>query len=139
MIGAEWTLHQEVFDWLQKWWLVTVDLFASSLNHRCGVYFAPVLDPMAAGIDAKLQPWDSLLAYAFPPFALILQVLAKFQSSPGAVLALITPFWLQREWFPDLLNLLLEPTLSLPSRWDLLRQLHVWRFHQNIHVLRLHA
>ena len=115
---------------------MTVDLFASSLNHRCGVYFAPVLDPMAAGTDAMLQSWDSLLSYAFPPFALIPQVLVKLRLSPDAVLTLIAPFWPQREWFPDLL---LEPPLPLPDRWDLLRQPHVRRFHQNLHVLQLYA
>ena len=55
-------LHQEVFDWLRKRLLVTIDLFASSLSHRCSVYFAPVSDPMAAGTDAVLQSWDSLQA-----------------------------------------------------------------------------
>ena len=125
VIGTEWTLHQEVFDWLQKRWLVTVDLFASLLNHRCGVYFDPVSDPLAAGTDAMLQPWDFLL----PPFALIPQVLAKLRSSLGAVLTLLVQFWPQREWFPDLLNLLLKLPLPLPDRWDLLRQPHVLRLH----------
>ena len=118
VIGAEWTLHQEVFDWLQKRWPVTVDFFASSLNHHCGVYFAQVSDPMAAGNDAMLQPWDSILAYAFPPFALIPKVLAKLRSSPGAVLTLVAPFWPQRERFPDLLDLLLKPPLPLADKWD---------------------
>ena len=36
MIWAEWTLHQ-IFYWLRKRWPVTIDLFASSLIHRCGV------------------------------------------------------------------------------------------------------
>ena len=115
-----------------------MDLFASSLNHRCGVYFAPVSDPMAAGTDAMLQSWDSLLAYAFPPFALIPQVLAKLWPSPGAVLTLISPFWPQKEWFPDLLDLLWN-LLPLLDRWDLLRQPYVPRFQQNLHVLWLHA
>ena len=55
------------------------------------------------------------------------------------VLTLIAPFWPQQEWFPDLVELLLEPPLPLPSRWYLLRQLHIRRFHQNLHVLHLHA
>ena len=140
VIGAEWTLQQEVFDWLRKRWPVTIDLFASSLNHRCGVYFAPVSDSMAAGTDAMLQPWDFLQAYTFPPFAVIPQVLVKLKLSPGTVLTLIAPFfWPQRPWFPDLLDLLLEPPLSLKDRWDLLRQPHIRRFHQNLPVLRLHA
>ena len=114
-----------------------MDLFASSLNHCCGVYFAPVSDPMAAGTDTMLQSWDSLLAYAFPPFALIPQVLAKLWPSPGAVLTLISPFWPQ-EWFPDLLDPLWN-LLPLLDRWDLLRQPYVPRFQQNLHVLWLHA
>ena len=118
---------------------MTVDLFASSLNHSCGDYFAPVLDSMAAGTDAILRSWDSLQAYAFLPFALIPQVPVKFRLSLGAVLKLIAPFWPQREWFPDLLDLLLEPPLPLSDRWDLLCQPHVRRFHQNLDVLRLHA
>ena len=70
---------------------MTLDLFASSLNHLCGVYFAPVSHPMAAGTGAMLQSWDSFLAYAFLPFPVISQVLAKLQLSPGAVLTLDCP------------------------------------------------
>ena len=137
VIGSEWMLHQEVFNWLCERWPVTIDLFASSLSHRCSVYFAPVLDPLAAGTDAMLQSWDSLQAYAFPPFAMISQVLAKVRASQNLELTLIAPFWPQRPWFPELLELLTLP--SLPSRWDLLRQPHVRRFHQNLSILRLHA
>ena len=79
VVGAEWTLHQEVFDSLRKRWPVMIDLFASSLNHRCGVYFAPVSDPLAAGTDAMLQSWDNLQGYAFPPFAMLPQVLRKLR------------------------------------------------------------
>ena len=72
------------------------------------------------------------MGLCFPPFV-------KLRSSPGAVLTLKAPFWLQREWFLDLLELLLEPPLPLPARWDLLHQPHVRGFHQNLHVLHLHA
>ena len=89
VIGAEWTLHQEVFDMIRKKWPVTIDLFASSLNHRCGVYFAAVSNPMAAGINAMLQSWDHLMVYAFPPFALIPQVLVKLRESQRVSLTLI--------------------------------------------------
>ena len=96
VIGAEWPLHQEVFDWFRKGWPVTIGLFASSLNHRC-VYFAQVSDPMAAGMDAMLQSCDFLQASAFPPFAMIPQFLLKLKLSPGTVLTPIAPFWPQRE------------------------------------------
>ena len=136
VLGSEWMLHQDVFNWLCQCWPVTIDLFASSLSHRCSVYFAPVSDSMAAGTDAILQSWDSLQAYAFPPFAMIGQVLAKVRASRSLELTLIAPFWPQRPWFPELLIL---PPLPLSSRWDLLRQPHVRRFHQNLSMLRLHA
>ena len=84
VIGSEWMLHQEVFDWLHKRWPVTIDLFASSLSHRCSVYFDPVSNPMAVGTDVMLQSWDSLQVYASPPtppFAMISQVLTKVRAS----------------------------------------------------------
>ena len=92
--------------------------------------------PMAAGMDAMLQSWDSLQAYAFPPFAMISHVLAKVRASRSLELTLIVPFWPQRPWFPELLIL---PPLPLPSRWDLLRQPHVRRFNQNLSMFRLRA
>ena len=37
--GSEWTLKWEVFQDLHKKWPVMIDLFATSLNHRCSLYF----------------------------------------------------------------------------------------------------
>ena len=76
---------------------MTIGLFASSLNHRSVVNFAPVSDPMVVGTDAMLRSWDFLQAFAFPPFAMIPQFLVKPRSSPGTVLTLIAPFWPQRK------------------------------------------
>ena len=68
---------------------------------------------MAAGTDTFLQVWDGLQAYTFPPFALIRQVLNKLTSSKGTFLTLITPFWPQKEWFPELQSLTVAPPVSL--------------------------
>ena len=116
-----------------------IDLFASALSHRCSVYFAPMSDPMAAGTDAMLQSWDHLQAYAFPPFAMVRQVLNKVRESEGLVMTLIAPFWPSKEWFPDLLSLLVEPPVVLPARVDLLRQPHNRKLHQRLSMLQLHA
>ena len=70
-IGTEWVLHQEMFDFLNKRWPVTIDLFATYHNRRLDAYFAPTLDPMAVGTDAMLQCWSNMLVYAFPPFSMI--------------------------------------------------------------------
>ena len=105
-------------------WPVTVDLFASALNYRFPVYFSPLSDPMAVGTDTFLQAWDGLQTYAFLPFAPIHQVIKKLVSSKGAFLTLIAPFWLQKEWFPELLSLVVASVVPLPPRRDLLRQPH---------------
>ena len=80
-------------------------VFATSLNYRFPVYVSPLNDPMAAGKDAFLQPWDGLQVYAFPPFPLIRQVLSKLRSSRGTLLTLVAPLWLQKEWFQELWSL----------------------------------
>ena len=139
VIGTKWTFHQEVVDQLVHRWPAMIDLFATSLTARLPVYFSPASDPRAAGTDALLQPWDDLQAYAFPPIAIIRRVLLKLRSSRNCELTLIAPFWPQRDWFPDLLELLSDVPITLSDRRDLLRQPHFHRFHQNLPMLRLTA
>ena len=139
VIGSEWTLHQEVVDQLVHKWPAVIDLFATSLTTRLPVYFSPASDPRAAGTDALLQPWDDLQAYTFPPIAIIRRVLLKLRSSKNCELTLIAPFWPQRDWFPDLLELLSDVPVTLSSRRDLPRQPHFHRFHLNLPMLQLTA
>ena len=139
VIGSEWTLHQEVVQDLLHQWPAIIDLFATLLTARLPVFFAPAWEPKAAGVDAFLQPWDNLQAYAFPPIAIIRRVLLKLRASHNCDLTLIAPFWPQREWFPDLLELLSDIPIELPKRRDLLRQPHFHRFHENLPMLRLTA
>ena len=138
VIGSEWTLHQEVVDQLVHKWPAMIDLFETSLTARLPVYFSPASDPRAAGTDTLLQPWDDLQAYAFPLIAIIRRVLVKLRSSKNCELTLIAPLWPQREWFPDLLELLSDVPITLSSRKDL-RQPHFHRFHQNLPMLQLTA
>ena len=102
---SEWSLHRDVFQSLRRLWPVQIDLFATSDNHRCSIYFSPLHDPESAGTDAFLQSWNGLQAYAFPPVSLIPRVLAKLRASSGTELTLVAPFWTQRPWFADLLLL----------------------------------
>ena len=78
---------------------------------------------------------DDLSAYVFPPFALIREVIRQLQLSRNAYLTLIAPWWPQREWFPDLQELAIEPPVALPLRRDLLHQPHFHRYHLQLHVL----
>ena len=108
VLGSEWTLKLPVFHQLRKRWPVSIDLFATSLNHRCIPYFSPFHDPNSIGTDALLQPWNGWQAYAFPPYALIPAVLKKLRSSSGVLLTIIAPYWTQRPWFPELLELVVD-------------------------------
>ena len=78
---TEWSLHPEVFRSLSRLWLVQIDLFATSANRQCCLFFSPFRDPLAAGTDAFLQCWDGLQAYAFPPWSILPKVLAKLRVS----------------------------------------------------------
>ena len=124
ILGSEWTLKQEVFRDLCKRWPVSIDLFATSQNHRFSIYFSPYHDHNALGTDALLQNWNGWQAYAFPPWSLIPAVLKNLRSSSGVLLTIIAPYWPQRPWFPDLLDLVVDGPVALPQSRDLLRQPH---------------
>ena len=136
---SEWSLNMTVYRSLCRLWPVQIDLFATSANHRCSIYFSPFRDPLSAGTDAFLQSWDGLQAYAFPPVAIIPRVLAKLQASRGAELTLVAPHWAQRPWFSDLLQLSLAPTVILPARPDLLCLPRSRHLYPALHQLRFHA
>ena len=139
ILGSEWTLKQQVFQDLCKRWPVSIDLFATSLNHRCLIYFSPCHDQNALGTDALLQNWNGWQAYAFPPWALIPAVLKKLRSFSGVLLTIIAPYWPQRPWFPDLLDLVVDGPVALPLSRDLLRQPHFHHFYLGVSRLSLHV
>ena len=137
VLGSEWTLCMDVCLELFRHWPVTVDLFATSLNHRLQVYFSPMADRQAAGNDTMLQSWEHLQAYAFPPFGFIQRVFTKVHQSRNFEVTLVALFWPLKPWIPDLLELLVGVPVLLPQRRDLLRQPHSHHFHQNLRALDL--
>ena len=139
ILGSEWTLKLSVFQQLQRRWPASIDLFAASLNHRCLPYFSPFRNPNALGTDAVLQPWDEWQAYAFPPYALVPAILKKLRSSSGVLLTIIAPYWPQRPWFLEFLELVVGGPVTLPLDRDLLSQPHVHRQHLGLSRLALHA
>ena len=115
VLGSEWSPNIEVFQEFRKRWPVSIDLFATSLNHFCSLYFSPFHDPSAVATDALLQNWNGWLADAFPPWTLIPAVLKKLRSSSGVLLMLIAPYWPQRPWFPELLDLVVDGPVDTSS------------------------
>lgn len=139
LVQTEWTLHPEVVQSLSHMWdFPTVDLFATRLNKRFPLYFSPLPDEEALGVDSLSVSWDGLSAYAFPPIPLILPVLNKVLSSQSRVV-LIAPLWPNQAWFPTLLDLLTDHPRRLPS-WDRLLWHPLGRvFHPTPDFYKLHA
>ena len=140
VVGTEWSLHPQVARaLLRAWGNPSIDLFATCLNAKLPLYCSFVPDPQAVFEDAFRHPWDDLDLYAFPPFPLVGRVIARVQESSRVAMTLVAPLWPEKEWFADLLLLLIQPPLALPC-WDkLLRQPHCSLFHQRVHALNLHA
>ena len=123
---------------LRRWGSPSIDLSATSLNTKLPLYCSLVPDPQAVFEDAFCHPWANLDLYAFPPFPLVGNVVARVRETPNLSMTLVAPLWPEKEWFADLL-LLTQPPVVLPW-WDqLLRQPHFNRFHNGVHVLNLHA
>ncbi len=82
--SEEWMLHPQV---VQKIWKTfgkaEVDLFASKDNSHCPTYYSKDRDALA-------HDWPNLLLYAFPPIALLPQVVRRIREQGHKVL-LVAP------------------------------------------------
>ena len=137
--STEWTLHPDVFKMITDLWeSPMVDLFATRLNHQLPVYVSPVPDPRAMAIDALAISWEGLVAYAYPPPALLPVVLEKARHH-SCIIILVAPAWPNRPWFPDLLAASIHPPVRLPVFPTLLKQPKSDRFHRTPEVFHLHA
>ena len=138
-ISTEWGLNQSVANAVFRMTqFPNLDLFPTRLNHKLPLYVSPIPDQKALSIDALTMNWNHIHDYAFPPFHLIPSVINKIRTAQCKVV-LIAPFWPNRTWFPELLNLLISSPITLPIRPNLLEQLHGKFLHQNPGLLQLHA
>lgn len=108
ILNTEWTIcHQGLHQIWNLWGKPMIDLFATKYSKRLPIYVSPMRDPQALSTDAFQMSWKGLIAYAYPPTALIPQVLAKTaQEKPSLIL--VTPFWPSASWLPDLMALAKE-------------------------------
>ena len=118
---TEWSLLETVTHliWVQ-YGRPEVDLFAAPDNHKLRTFCALTPHPRAWRVDAFTCDWQNLVAYAFPPPALIARVLRKVQADGCTSLLLVAPVWPSQPWFPVLLQLLVDHPRTLPDRRDLL-------------------
>ena len=135
---TEWSLLPEV---AQKIWLrygqPNVDLFASLQNHKLRIFCALTPHPSVWRVDAFTCDWQDLVAYAFPPFALVPRVLQKLRTDGCRALLLVAPLWPGQPWFPTLLQYLSDQPRLLPVRTDIVQMPGSGRFHHNPATLHL--
>ena len=99
-----------------------MDLFATSLNNnKLSLYVSPIPDSQAWAVDALNLPWENLVAYAFPPTALLPKVIQKLQSQICRIILIIAPGWPTKPWFWDLVEMSLDIPRQLPFIHTLLK------------------
>jgi ribonuclease HI len=119
---TEWELNDQVVQKLfLLWGTPEIDLFATFNNKKLPQFCSLFHHQQAMHQDALSVKWDGKFAYAFPPLAILNQVLHKIASEKVTVL-LIAPMWTRREWYPLLLDLLVAIPYRLPALRNLVTQ-----------------
>jgi hypothetical protein len=139
IIPTEWSLHPSMVQALWSIWdRPMIDLFATKYNAKLPTYVSPVPDQEAWAVDALSLDWTGMYAYAYPPTAIISEVLAKV-SKTDCCLILVAPAWPNQSWYPLLLQLLTDFPRELPNRKNLLRQPRTSIFHTQPEIFKFHA
>ena len=97
-----------------------IDIFASRVNRQLNRYISYNADPEAEIINAFTIEWDNFKFYAFPPFAIIGQVLKKI-SSERSEGVLVVPLWPNQSWYPIIFKMIISIPIIINSRSRLLR------------------
>jgi len=127
VIQTDWELHQEAAKQVfQLWGKLNIDLFAMKFNNKLPIYVSPIPDPAALEVNAPSISWEKMFAYAFPPYRLLPQVLAKVSKTFRICLILIAPLWERQVLLKDIRKMAVDgpypllnwPTLLRWQRWD---------------------
>ena len=119
-IHTEWKLKPSIFTYVCKnlFFQPDIDLFASRLNTQLPTYISYRPDPHCIAVNAFTEFWGNLNFYAFPPFAIIPQVLQKILQEE-ALGILVVPDWPTQPWFIRLMEMTVTSVILYP-RQDLL-------------------
>ena len=103
MLPTAWCLLPQVFqDICREYGCPLIDLFAPRANVKQPLYVSPIPDPMAWKEGAFQHSWDDLSVYAFPPFALLRQVLLRVLISRNLSAILVALLDHKRNGLPTL-------------------------------------
>ena len=121
---TEWSLNQGTFNSIQKIYPeLSVDLFASRLNHKLKKYVSRRPDPNAIAVDAFALTWINETYFIFPPFSLLPRILQKVEEDETTAV-LVAPLWPTQSWWPSLLSLVTGQCYRLPNPQTILSLPH---------------
>ena len=112
--SSDWQLSIDLFRQIQAIWPAQIDLFASHWNAQLPKFISWRPQPNAFSTNAFAFDWSSCIGYAFPPFSLIGRCLSKIRREKANVI-LVCPYWPSQSWFPDLLQLVCDIVLVMPT------------------------
>ena len=129
----EWALVPQVFQKiLDHFPDLSIDLFASRLNHKLAKYVSFQPEPSAFAVNAFSIEWTGALYYIFSPFSLISKVLQKLEEDKTEAV-MIAPLWTTQVWWEALIKLISGPCFSLPHPQTLL---HLPQKPERVHPLK---
>ena len=131
ILPTEWSLLPRVFDGIC--WVLGhphLDLFATRANNKLPILGLPCSESTGLETRRPSPSMESPRGVRLSPFALLCQVISRVMELEGLRLLLMAPPWPQKEWFMDLLDLLVAEPLELPRMWNLLVQPHIWKYHR---------
>ncbi len=125
---------------VQKIWEIfgkaEVDLFISKDNSHCQVIIS-IISYYSKDMDALAQDWPNHVLYAFPPIAMIPQVIRRIREHKHKVL-LVAPLCSNQHWFSELSRLLTAASWPFLLRRDLLSQANRALWHPRPELWALH-
>ena len=114
--NTEWQLLPQHFATVTRSlnFMPTVDLFASRVNHQLNKYVSWHPDPDAIATDAFTISWSDVKFYAFPPFSIIGDTVAKIIKDRASGIIII-PKWNTQCWFPNVMSIT-KQMATLPKK-----------------------
>jgi len=117
---TEWKLNSQVAQQVIQEWHLTIDLFASDLNYQLNRFVSWNYSSKSLWMDAFSQSWVGERPYIFPPYKILLQVLAKI-SKERIFAVVVAPNWPTQVYYTKLTQMLVAPKRILPDQENLLR------------------
>ena len=111
----EWALDMHCFQEIErKMGKCTIDLFASSCNHKLERYVSFIPDDKACAVNAFSISWSNEINYLFPPFSVLGRCLQKIVEDRAEGIV-VCPIFTTQTFFPQLLHLISGQCYILPK------------------------